>query len=139
MIKKQDIERFYSKDNDLISTFHVLAPTSLSEAVDHTFNAIKELHREGAKTFVSQHWYATIVSEGQYTILCAFFIDCDHRKDEIIKRRFMAMLGLHKVTHACVWDRNIRAKRFFEKNNFKFVRNMFDDTEKQEYCIYEKI
>lgn len=139
MIKKADIQRFYAKDADLINQFHVLAPTTLESAVEHTFKSIKKLQAHGAKTFVSEQWYATIITEKGYTLLVAFFIDCDLRKDEVIKARFMKFLAFHGVTHSCVWDRNIRAKRFFEKNSFKFVTKIFDDEENQEYCVYEKV
>lgn len=137
MIKKADIQRFYAKDADLINQFHVLAPTTLANAVEHTFKRVRECEGFGCQTTVTQNWYGTIGKHDNCTILYAFFIDVEQRKKESVKHGFLSFLKEKGVTHACVWDRNIRAKRFFKKNNFKFVMKISDDDENQEYCVYQ--
>lgn len=135
MIDERAIHKFYSKDPDLINHLHVLAPTTVEKAVQHTIKKIEECKSFGARVWGSDKFYAVIGKHDTCTILYAFFLDVDHRSKSD-KDWFLQLLKNNGVTHTCVWDRNIRAKRFFEKNNFKFVRKVFEEEENQEYCIY---
>lgn len=125
-----EIHRFYSSDQELIEKYHVLAPCCIQDAVNHTVAAIEGCHSSGGVTLVCKEYYLTFLNN----LLFAFFILPQYRKTH--KGEFLMLVNELGLDTACIWEKNVRAKLFFERNKFKFVERNLDPSENQIYLIY---
>lgn len=137
MIEKV-IEGFYSQDPELLQNYHILAPCSLQQAVNDTVYRINQFIENGGKFVLTDDYYHLTHESHDTCILCAFFISVKKRGDAKVKKAFWESVDREYITHACIWEKNIRAKAFFEKNNLKFVDKVYDPELGCNYLIYKR-
>lgn len=118
----------FEGDNELLDTYHTLAPATLEECVNNTFAFIdknKDFYNEDMSCFkvtvngIAVGYTITIKNEKMPNELYSFGIKKEFRTWEITSQwmeRLQTILGT--PYYMILWAKNTRAINFFERNGF---------------------
>lgn len=116
----------YSSDANLLANYHILAPTTLEKAVNHTVETLKD---SKVYKLTEKGEFCGYISTNEVDVkfIHGFFLMPKYR-DKKSKAKFIkAMKSLVNPLIIPIYDKNIRANRFLIENKFKFVKNLSDE------------
>jgi len=127
---KEKIMYYYQGDESLIEKFHVLAPTTLEEAAQHTADSIQSILTLNQHISVFKpEWYAIVIGEH----LFAFCIRKEFRGSH--KQEFTDFVRKHCKT-AAVWLKNERGYNFLKSIGF-YDKRRFNNGKQEPYVVME--
>lgn len=146
-VKIGDIEflitECYKNDDELLKKHHVIAPTTLERASDHTSKTlVKDIEEKNlivykimdANEFSA---YFGVYDKDNIQGLNGFFIIPKFRTKNFIEKFWEIVLDkFDEKCYIALYKKNIKGIAFIQKKSFKFVRNIFDATENQEAYLY---
>lgn len=132
----------YENDKELLQKYHIKAPTSLMECVEHTANRLNECND---LTFYSladiQHGligFFGIENADEKKWLTSFAILPEYRSKEMSQAFWETVFGMEKELWCALYNKNERAIRFIEKENAEKIADATDETENNEaYQIFK--
>lgn len=104
---------YYQGDEELLTKYHILAPTDIYSAAKDTADAIELCHSQGGVSHFTDDWYVTTMG----THLFAWCIKAGSRKTH--REEFLNYVR-PRVQTAALYKRNTRADLFLRKNGFIF-------------------
>lgn len=148
---KKVIETCYESDSDMLDKFHILAPTDLQTAVQHTLKTLFKASDTGTikifeckvgETFSGYYGLEiiTIQEEGRMQVMTGFFIMPEFRTPEY-KKAFMEHLREqfpHKSVLTYIFSKNKRARGFLAQHGGKVldtITNLIDGVGEAEYKL----
>lgn len=131
----------YKQDSELVEKYHVLAPTNLEKAIDHTANIFES--SEGFEMHVVYEQGDLLGYFGRQVtdieVLKGFFIMPAFRNKEGVRIFWNYVYKIFAPDiYTCIYENNIRAEQFLLREKFIFVRRVFDQKEQRNYNIYLK-
>jgi len=134
------IECCYRSDKDLIDKYHVIAPSTLKECVEHTVSVF--IRSQNFTMYELSFWgrFAGYigVEKSDITTIKGFFLMPEFRVADHYLRFFNTIKEIAGgVAHIPVYDKNKRANSFLLKNNCIFVIGLHDEVENQPVNIYK--
>lgn len=120
------ISHCFSSDYELMSKWHISAPSSLDNCVSRTVNDLRELSVFNFYMISENETIGFFGKEihNQMTFLTAFFIKPKYRTKEIFERFWGEVKkNVGNDFYCGIYNKNERAKRFLEKSNGKCVGN----------------
>jgi len=112
------LKYYYEDDVSLLSKYHILAPTTLPDAVIDTAICIDSIMDMKPIMTFEKEFYSVILDKH----LFAWCIKKEFRNTA--KELFLK--NIEKIETASVYKKNTRALFFLLKNNFNFVSEEFD-------------
>lgn len=148
---KRVIETCYNSDPEMISKFHILAPTDVEKAVQHTLKTLFKASYTGTikiyecafdRKFMGYFGLEIIPiqNEGKIQVLTGFFIMPEFRTDEC-KKEFVDHLREQfpsKSILTYIFSKNTRARGFFARHGgqvLNTITNLIDGVGEAEYKL----
>jgi hypothetical protein len=138
------ISECYHKDNELISKFHVLAPTDTQSAIYHTVQAFKNTKLLGGFTMYKILSGGKLVAyfgcdtQGDLCTLSGFFIMPECRNKEFIAKFWRIVKSKMPQTFFCaLYQKNKRGISFLKKKGFSYFGTVLIEKEDQFSDIYK--
>lgn len=121
---KEYIRLGFEEDPDLISKYHI-SPGTLEHCVDFNYERIKDAEQyngEFFKVMKDNVDIGFVLAVKEPNMILSFGINIHHRKRKTLLEWLFALkrhFGYQRFMVA-LWPKNIRAIRFFVRNNFVF-------------------
>ena len=119
------ITECYKSDKSLLVKHHILAPTTLDEAICHTVSSLSEV---GVSVYkLTEHgkfcgYFAT--EKTDVLFIKGFFLMPFYRTKKHKEEFIQAMNSVVNPLIIPIYDKNKRGNRFLLENKFKFVKQL---------------
>ena len=121
---KEAITKFYSSDDDLIEKFHIIAGSGLEACIDRTVDDLKDFDVTYIFNKEELIGYFATETKAYITILIGFFIMPEYRKEKKYWNEIIE--ALPEFALCGLYNKNTRAQRFFEKQEYKIINETVD-------------
>jgi hypothetical protein len=131
----KDYERIirtcYSSDESLLLKHHIIAPTTLEEAIKHTLKTFLDTPKLFMYELSNKGRFSGYIAieETDVKFVKGFFLMPEYRTESGKSEFVDCMKRLLKTVIVPIYAKNIRANRFLMGNKFNFVKQLTLDNE----------